>query len=118
MKIIHKNDVEPKVPQMDGLKGVKLRVMVDDSDGAPNFALRVFDLDPGGNTPYHTHAWEHEVYVLSGSGYVKRETDTVDISAGTALFVQGDEWHGFVAGDDGLEFICVIPVEEKCCVDK
>ncbi len=118
MKIIHKDDVVAKVPAMDGLKGVQLRVMVSEADGAQNFALRVFDLEPEGNTPFHTHAWEHEVYVLSGSGQVRRETDAVDITAGTALFVAPDEKHSFVAGADGMSFICVIPAQQKCCADK
>lgn len=118
MKIIHKNEVAAKVPAMDGIKGVTLRVMVSEDDGAENFALRVFDLEPHGNTPFHTHAWEHEVYVLSGSGQVRREADEVDIKADTALFVQAGEKHSFVAGADGLSFICVIPAQKKCCADK
>lgn len=118
MKIIRKEDMEPKIPQMEGIKGVKLRALITDKDGAKNFALRVFDVEPGGNTPFHTHAWEHEVYILSGSGKIQRENDSVDITADTAAYIEPDEKHSFVAGDDGLSFICVVPVEQKCCSDK
>ena len=118
MKIKHKDDVTAQVPQHDGIKGVRMRAMITDKDGAENFALRVFEVEPHGNTPYHTHAWEHEVYVLKGSGNVKRENDSVEISEGMALFVEPNEIHSFVAGDSGLSFICVIPSEQKCCLDK
>ncbi len=118
MKIIHKDDVTAKVMESDELKGVSLRVMVSAEDGAPNFALRVFDVAPNGHTPFHTHAWEHEVYVLSGSGNVRRENDDVAITPGTALYIEPNEKHNFVAGDEGLSFICVIPAEQKCCMDK
>jgi quercetin dioxygenase-like cupin family protein len=118
MKIIHKDDIAPVVAQGDDIKGVTIRVMVSDKDGAPNFALRVFDVEPGGNTPFHTHAWEHEVYILSGNGKVNRENDSVELKPGTALYIEPDEKHNFVAGDDGMSFICVIPSEQKCCADK
>jgi quercetin dioxygenase-like cupin family protein len=118
MKIIRKDDVTPVAAQGEGIKGVSIRAMITDKDGAENFALRVFDVEPSGNTPFHTHSWEHEVYIISGSGKVKRENDSVDIDKGTALFIPADEKHSFLAGEDGLSFICVIPAEKKCCVDK
>ncbi len=118
MKIIHKDDVAPVQVQHDGVKGVTIRAMITDKDGAGNFALRVFDVEPSGNTPFHTHSWEHEVYILSGSGNVRRESDDVKVSAGTAIFIEPNEKHSFVAGDDGLSFICVIPAEQKCCAGK
>jgi len=38
-------------------------------DGAPNFAMRVFDVQAGGNT-FHSHARAHEIYIISGTGLV------------------------------------------------
>ena len=34
--------------------------------------MRQFELAPGGHTPRHTHAHEHEVFVLEGAGVVRR----------------------------------------------
>ena len=42
----------------------------------PNFAMRLFDIAPGENTPYHQHPWEHEVFIVEGSG----ELRTADVS--------------------------------------
>ena len=118
MKIVHKDDVTAKVMQSDDLKNVSIRVMVNEEDGAENFALRVFDVGAGGNTPYHTHGWEHEVYVLSGRGHVKKaDGSTVEIVAGTALFIPANEKHSFLASDEGLSFICIIPADKKCCMN-
>ncbi len=49
-------------------EGVQIREMITAQDGAPNFAMRVFDVQPGSATPYHAHPWEHEVYIISGTG--------------------------------------------------
>ena len=48
--------------------GVQMREMITAEDGAPNFTLRVFDVEASASTPYHSHAWEHEVYILQGTG--------------------------------------------------
>lgn len=34
---------------------VKFYPVITVRDGAPNFALRLFEVDPNGNTPYHSH---------------------------------------------------------------
>ena len=64
------NDVSPS--KYEGLSdGVQIREMITAQDGAPTFAMRVFDVTPGAATPYHTHAWEHEVYIVSGTGRIR-----------------------------------------------
>ena len=119
MKIIHKDDVAPKEMHHHGdIKGVTLRELITGEDGAQNFALRLFEIEPFGNTPFHTHAWEHEVYIISGNGKIRRESDFVDIAPGTAILVPANEKHSFVAEDQGLSFICVIPSEQKSRLDK
>jgi len=37
----------------EGRSGVTMREMITGADGAPAFAMRVFDLAPGAATPYH-----------------------------------------------------------------
>ncbi len=62
-------DVEAEDVKMEEASGVKKRVLISEADGAPNFIMRRFTIEPGGHTPYHTHPWEHELYVLSGTGH-------------------------------------------------
>ena len=57
--------------KMRGAKGVSMRLLLSDKDRVPNFAMRLFEIEAKGHTPYHTHDEEHEVFVLSGKGYVK-----------------------------------------------
>lgn len=118
MKIINSKDVTPKTMDEGEAKGVELREMITEKHGAQNFALRVLNLKPLGQTPFHSHAWEHEVYVLSGNGKVKSENGFTEITNGSAVFIPGNEKHCFVAKEEGLSFVCVIPVGKACCIDK
>ena len=51
-------------------KGIAARVVIGKSDGANNFCMRVFEIAPGGHTPKHSHAWEHEMFIHAGEGEV------------------------------------------------
>ncbi len=91
---------------------VKKRVLIGPAQGAPNYAMRLFSVGVNGATPYHTHPWEHEVFIVRGKCLIKSEDKEVPISAGDFAFVPANEPHQFInAGDDELEFICVVPLE-------
>ena len=66
MKVVHFDNVELENVDVEGAKGAKIRWLISQKDGAPTFAMRMFEVEPGGNTPYHQHDWEHELYCLSG----------------------------------------------------
>jgi quercetin dioxygenase-like cupin family protein len=91
--------------------GVTVRWMITDKDGAPNFALRVFEVEPGAASPFHTHAWEHEAFILAGTGHLRAVDGETPFREGDAVFVAPEEKHQFVNdGDTVLRFICVIPL--------
>lgn len=91
--------------------GVTVRWVVSQEDGAPTFAMRVFEVEPGHATPFHKHEWEHEVFVLSGQGIVRHEDGESPLEHGTIVFVPGMEMHQFInQGDSVLRFICIVPV--------
>ncbi len=95
------------------LPGVLKREVINASDGAPNSCMRVFDLEPGSSTPSHSHAWEHEVYVLSGKGVVEGQEGEKEISRDSVVFVAPDEHHCFKnTSYETLRFICVIPLQD------
>lgn len=93
-------------------QGVEMRPLITEVEGAPHFAMRVFTLDPAGHTPYHAHAWEHEVYILAGSGSVHGTSGERILRPGDSVFVAPQEEHQFRAGSDGLRFICCVPNHE------
>ncbi|WP_447977098.1 cupin domain-containing protein [Candidatus Nitrospira bockiana] len=96
-------------------EGVEIREMITVRDGAPTFAMRVFDVQPGASTPYHTHAWEHEVYIISGTGRVKTEGRETPFKAGDSVYIAPNELHGFAADPTtSVQMICCIPSKDQC----
>lgn len=101
------------------LEGVTMRVVIGPEEGAPFFNMRVFEVQPGHASPYHSHWWEHEVFVLSGQGMVKTEEGELPIGHGRTVFVPGGEMHQFQnTGDDLLRFLCLVPQEWLQGVEK
>jgi len=102
----------PEEPLTDPeLRGVHIRVVAGPREGAKNFVMRVFELDPGGYSPRHRHEWEHEVFVLAGKGSLKSAEGERPLHPGDAVFIAGGEDHQFRnAGPQPFQFICVIPV--------
>ena len=110
MILKHARDVEAVAVQEDA-KNTKVRWLIADQDGAPNFAMRQFEIGPHGATPLHTHAWEHEVFVLEGEGVVVSAEGDRKIAPGDAVFVPGEERHQFRSVGDGvLKVLCMIPI--------
>jgi quercetin dioxygenase-like cupin family protein len=94
----------------DTVQGVTGRVAIGQSDGAPNFCMRVFELDPGGFTPRHQHDWEHEIFFHQGQGEVWHDGQWRPVEAGAFAFIPGREMHQIRnRGDRKLVFVCLIP---------
>jgi quercetin dioxygenase-like cupin family protein len=108
MKVLNYRDVQPdrEVP------GVALRTVISPED-APRFSMRVFEVEPGASTPFHSHWWEHEVFILSGQGKVRGEQGEHDLRVNKVVYVAGNEEHCFTnTGGEVLRFICCIPHTE------
>ncbi|MFC6726829.1 cupin domain-containing protein, partial [Halobium palmae] len=95
-------------------EGMRKGVLVDERDGAPNFAIRRFTLDPGAEVPRHTNEVEHEQHVLEGEYVVgldgpDGETEHV-VRAGDSLFVPAGTVHWYRnEGDEPGAFLCAVP---------
>lgn len=91
--------------------GVTKRVLIGPKDGAPNFAMRHFTIEPGKNTPYHEHDWEHEVFVLEGQGVLVTGEGERILEPGEAVYVPLGKTHQFRnVGKQALRFLCVVPL--------
>lgn len=111
MKVEHYTKTTAEV--YPGAEGISIRWVIGQDDDAPNFAMRIIDVEAGCNTPFHTHGFEHEVYVLAGEGVVKSVNEEHPIAEGNIVYVKPDEEHGFFNRGDGvLRFICVIPHQD------
>ena len=111
MEIKEKAGISPDIMDGGEVSEIKFYPMITAKDGAPNFAMRLFEIGPNGYTPKHTHGWEHEVFIVSGSGYVFKDGKEIPIKKDTFLLVPKGELHQFIAGDDGMNMICVVPNE-------
>ncbi|MEJ2201543.1 MAG: cupin domain-containing protein, partial [Desulfuromonadaceae bacterium] len=70
MKITRLENCDVFPVRLDGAAGASRQVPIGRADGAPNFSIRVFTLQAGGHTPYHSHESEHLNYILEGRGEV------------------------------------------------
>ena len=118
MLIRHADQVPAQAMQMTGAAGVTMRLMVGRDDNAPNFAMRLFEVEPQGHTPCHSHNYEHEVMILEGSGQVVTGPDGSTfrpIKAGDVVFIPANETHQFrnVSGEP-LRFLCMVPTQFDC----
>jgi quercetin dioxygenase-like cupin family protein len=110
MKVQHFEQVAQRPVEMDGAVGCQVRWLVDDTDGAPNFAMRQFEVAPGGQTPKHQHPYEHEVYVLDGMGVVLEGDIEHPLAPGQSIYVAPNEVHQFRnTGKIPLRFLCMVP---------
>ncbi len=110
MKAQHYSDVPAEAVEQDA-KGVAIRWLITEECGAPNFAMRHFEVAPEGHTPLHSHEWEHEVFGLSGEGVVVGEGGERPFGAGDFVFVPPRETHQFRnTGSKPLTMICVVPI--------
>lgn len=90
--------------------GLEKGVLIDDTRGAPNFAMRRFTLVPGAEVPKHTNEVEHEQYVLAGEYVVGIEDEEFTVGAGDSLLVPAGtvHWYRNESDEEGA-FICVVP---------
>jgi quercetin dioxygenase-like cupin family protein len=111
MKAYHYTEIENQVVPAPAKK-VKIRWLINEKQGAPNFAMRRFEVAPGGETPYHNHEWEHEVYVLEGEAVAVSESVKTLIGPGSVVLVEPNEVHNFKnTGDKPFVFLCMIPLQ-------
>ena len=98
------------VPAEPVMEGITIRWVIGRPEGAPNFAMRVIEFEPGAVFARHQHPYEHEIFVLEGEGVADGPGGEVPMRPGAALYIPPDEIHGYRnTGAGMLRFICVIP---------
>ena len=108
-----------EIPSVPYGEGAQKRVVFGKQQGAPTFAMRVFDVPPGGGSSDHAHDFEHEVLILQGEGVLRGAWGDAPFKAGSAIFVPANEQHQLRnTGKDNLRFVCMVPLsgEDACCM--
>ena len=110
MKVNRSDQIESAQVDMQGAEGCRVRWLINDTDGAPNFAMREFVAEAGGHTPKQSHPYEDEVFILSGEGVRLEGDQQHPIQAGDFVYVAPDEIHQFRnPSNEPLKFLCMVP---------
>jgi quercetin dioxygenase-like cupin family protein len=110
MKVAHYEQIAASPVTTEGSFGCQIRCLVGPDDGAPSFSMRHFEVAPGGHTPRHTHGYEHEVFILEGTGVAFGAGGEQPLRPGVAVYVEPGEEHQFRnTGSGPLKFLCLIP---------
>ncbi|MBN1151072.1 cupin domain-containing protein [candidate division WOR-3 bacterium] len=114
IRVVPQDQAIKSVIENQETKGVKKNLLIGSREGKPTMALRVFELDEGGYTPFHAHPWEHINYILEGEGALKTEEGEIELKKGFTVFVPSDEKHQYKnKGKGKFSFICLVPVEKE-----
>jgi quercetin dioxygenase-like cupin family protein len=110
MRVKKLTEVPANEVTMEGASGCRVRWLIGEGDNAPTFAMREFEVEPGGHTPKHFHDYEHEVYVLAGKGTIVDGDQERPLAAGDVVFVSPNDVHQFRnTGREPMRFLCLIP---------
>ena len=110
MKIASYGKVEAK--EVEGSSKLKLRWL--NTEGSEVFAVRHIEIEADGYSPYHSHPWEHEIYVLEGNGTALGERKPKSISTGDLISIPAGETHQIKnTGKNTLKALCMIPRKQE-----
>lgn len=105
--------VVAKIYDSQAMRGASVRWLIGGDEKAPYFAMRYFEVEPGGWTVLDRHAHDHGVIILRGKGKVLLGEKETEISFGDVVYVPPNEIHQFKnIGDEPFGFICVIPSKD------
>jgi quercetin dioxygenase-like cupin family protein len=114
MKINRLDQVEKNKMAMEGAKDTYKQIPISARDGTPSISFRVFTIEPGGHTPYHSHPFEHLNYIIEGAGALKNEQgDERPLSKGDFVLILPNEVHQYknASAKGNLVMICAVPKE-------
>lgn len=97
------------------VKDVYVRWLIDNNDGANNFAMRMFEIKPYTEVPLHEHWQDHEIYILEGNGKFFNDANKSHmVQSGDVLYIPPNEKHGIANQENEvLRFLCLIPYQKE-----
>ena len=60
-------------------------------------------MEPGSHFPLHEHEGDHQIYFISGEGFVHIDGDNVAVREGTLIHIPGEYPHGVWVDEKALE---------------
>ena len=94
--------------------GVSVRWLVNEMSEAPNFALRLYEMEPGSATAICIRYWEHQLFVLSGKGVVIGQNGEVPLGAGDVVYIPPADHHRIADRSTVvLRFLMELPILKR-----
>ena len=114
-KVTHYTNIPAEELNYEGAKGVTRRWLIDDqNDGAPVYNLRMFEIEPKGYSPRHSHDSEHENFIIEGEGRLWLGDQWYSLKAGDVAYVPPNIEHQFENTEDSIfRFLCGVPVSAR-----
>ncbi len=83
----------------DTFDGTRAR-LINLEDGPPTCTMTYSEIPPSETSAHHIHVWEHEVYIIKGSGTLVCDGKNYPVKAGDALFIPPNVDH-YTLNDGG-----------------
>ncbi len=98
---------------MERAKGVYKQIPISSADGTPEYSFRVFTVEPGGNTPFHKHPYEHLNYIIAGKGVLVGEKEEREIEEGDFALVLPNEMHSYKNTHPTKDLVLICAVKKE-----
>ncbi len=106
--------IDEELVSEDMATKTSIRWLLGKHGEAPNFAMRLFRVEPGGHIKAHSHPWEHEIFILDGVGEVRIGSRVYRVSKGFFIYIPPNIEHEYWnKSDKDLLFLCMIPLQRK-----
>ena len=104
--------MEPVIRNVkDVFDGTRAR-LVNLDDNPPTCTMTYSEIQPGGTSSHHIHEWEHEVYIIQGSGTLICDGKEYPVKEGDAMFIPPNVDHYTLnnGGDGNIRRIEINPL--------
>jgi quercetin dioxygenase-like cupin family protein len=109
-KVGYFNEVKSERISPEMGRKATIRWLISEKDGASTFSMRLFEIDAGGKILAHSHPWEHEIFILSGTVKIRIGSKWYVVREGMFLYIPPNVEHEYInAGTEQLRFLCIIP---------
>jgi quercetin dioxygenase-like cupin family protein len=97
-----------------GAQGATETWLIGKAELAENFAMRYYELEPGGHSHEEHHPYDHGVIFLRGSGEVTVGAEVHAVGLGDVVYISPDEVHQIRnTGGEPLGWLCIIPARRQ-----
>lgn len=88
--------------------------LIGKAEDAENFALRYYELQPGGHSAEESHPYDHGILFIRGAGEILLGKAVQPVAQGDVVYIAPDERHQIRNTDsDVLGWLCIIPARRQ-----